>query len=191
MEHIARLHYAYRILLLLVHHLKTFGPVKAECGFVCCHVAELRVILTTPQQPHNNCLRAIVIRVRAPAALATIMKPTAVTRYTITNEILRRRKQIESDNTPRPPPQPEQRTDLISITFEDIPAATQRSERRMKQRVTFTEPSESSTADEPGNVEPTMVHTSPLTNTKAPSGKLPQYWAMLAPQGSLKLIRSY
>ncbi|KAF1844157.1 uncharacterized protein K460DRAFT_288712 [Cucurbitaria berberidis CBS 394.84] len=164
MEHIARLHYAYRSLLLLLDHLQTFRLVKAECSLLpCCHVAELRVITTASRQLPNSCLHAVVLRVRAPNVLRTIMKSTTVTRCTIANEILRRRKQIEHDNR-HPHNHPEYSADLISISIEDIPPTRTRSERR-------TEPSELSTADEQGIVEPGSIHTSALNNTSAPSAQ--------------------
>ncbi|KAJ4373229.1 hypothetical protein N0V83_003522 [Neocucurbitaria cava] len=104
------------------------------------------------------------------------MKPLTITRCAVANEILRRRKQMESDNTHRPQLHHEQRADLISISFEDIPAATTRREQREKPRAAFTEESDSSTADEEETVDLTRIHTSAPKRTDAPSGK-ELYWA--------------
>lgn len=171
MEYIARLHYAYRSLLLLFDHLKSSRLVKIECALVCCHVVELGVILTTLQPSPNHCLHAVTLRVRIPTCLAAIMKPLTITRCTIANEILRRRKQMECDNTHRPHLPSEQRTDLISVSFEDIPAAKTHRKQRDKPSAVLTEESESSTADEEDSVDPTSIHGSAPKITNAPSGK--------------------
>ncbi|CAO2652443.1 Nn.00g007260.m01.CDS01 [Neocucurbitaria sp. VM-36] len=174
MEYIARLHYAYRSLLLLFDHLKSSKLVKTECALVCCHVVELRVIFTTLQQPPNHCLHAVTLRVRIPtalAALAAIMKPLTITRCTIANEILRRRKQMECDNTHRPHLPSEQRTDLISISFEDTPAAKTHRKQGDKPSAALTEEPEPLAADEEHSVDPTSLHGSAPNGNNTPSAQ--------------------
>lgn len=131
MIRIVWLYYALRIVLYPFDRLELLRLVGVECGFVCCYVFSIRMLLTPPQQSPDGPLRAVAISVRTPYRLIAAMKPSTVARCAVANEYLRRRKQPCCDATNRG--RPNHHVKLLSVTFEDVSHDGSRKEQRLME----------------------------------------------------------
>lgn len=115
---IARLHYVYRVLLLLIDRLVHLETTAANRDRVCCDVA---ATLTTKQtngqhsrtvQPNTTSLRLV----------APSMRQSTTVTCGLANEYLRRRNRTKHDATNHPGPDLDHCAGCTEVSFEDVPA---------------------------------------------------------------------
>lgn len=87
---------------------------------------------TSSPRSRSDCLRTAVIQFRTPSRLITAMRPSAIARYTVANEFLRRRNLTEPDTAVRPRGDSENHTALISVSFEELPTLKTRTGKHNK-----------------------------------------------------------
>ncbi|KAL6707528.1 hypothetical protein ACN47E_004098 [Coniothyrium glycines] len=117
---LARLHRAYRSLLVVIDHLDSVQTVKAQCKLSCWHFLELRLTVTL-SRPSNKCSPTITIHVRNPLSLLVPMRRSTIALCSVANDIFRCSYKSEPDGIAQLDHGLERLRDFISVSFVSEP----------------------------------------------------------------------